>query len=370
MVTTVVSCGTPPGTASLKIPIRSFSRASRLQPVRSSPSSWRFSLFVWESPSSRCLRLIRQSSSHSTVVQLFSSRQLVNKRRLSMKNLLLVLRTLESTHCGALSVLLVASSAHAVPAVSANLLTTPFTQTGLGPPAHTLMSSGVIREKLRPLAPTTTARCKDTSSSTLRFPIQMRQTLTQYPCPASPLHASQRLNLARKPSSTLTTVVQLARMTRLHTSVVPPLTVLAPSRRLRRRLCLHPRIPWGTHCASIHLRRIPSPFFHTIPQLRGCAPHRLVSAYQLELTMTPLTAHLRRQRCHRSPPSCRSTTSPYDARNTDDFHARGVPETIPREIMWTTWKKASLSGTQGETLTARRRTPLRHPTPQSELSAW
>jgi len=278
-----------------------------------------------------------------------------------MKNRSLVLRTLESTHCGALSALLVASSAHAVPAVSANLLATPFTQIGSRPPAHTLMSSGVIREKLRPLAPTTMARCKDTNSSILRFPPRMRQTLTQYPCPASPLHASQRSNLARKLSSTLTIVVQLARMTRLHTSVVPPLTVLAPSRRRRRRLGLHPRIPWGTRCASFHLRRIPGPLFHTIPQLRGCAPHRLVSAYQLELTMTPLKAHLRRQRCHRSPPSCRSTTSPYDAHNIDDFYARGVPETIPGEIMWTTWKKACLSGTQGETLTARRRTPSRLP---------
>lgn len=249
-----------------------------------------------------------------------------------MKNQSLVLKTLELTHCGALSVLSVALSAHAVHAVSANLLATPFTQTGLRPPTHALMSSGVIPEKLRPLAPTTMARCKDISSSTLQSPAQMRQTLIRYPCPASPLHASQRSNLARRPSSTLTIVVYLARMTRLHTSVVSPLTVLAPSRR-RRRVFLHLRISGGTRCASFHLRRIPSP---TIPQLRGCAPHRLVSAYQLKLTMTPLKAHLRPQRCHRSPPSCRSTTHPHDARNTDGFHARGVPETIPREIMWTT----------------------------------
>ena len=248
-----------------------------------------------------------------------------------MKNQSLVLKTLESTHCGALSVLSVALSAHAVHAVSVNQLATPFTRIGLRPPTHALMSSGVIPEKLRPLAPTTMAGCKDISSSTLQFLAQMRQTLTRYPCPVSPLRASQRSNLARKPSSTLTIVIQPARMTRLHTNVVSPLTVQAPLRR--RRVFLHLRISGGTRCVSFHLPRIPCPLFHTIPQWRGCAPHRLVSAYQLELTRTPLTAHLRPQRYHRSPPSCRSTTRRHDARNTNDFHAKGVPETIPGEIM-------------------------------------
>lgn len=281
--------------------IRSFLRASRLQPVRLSPSSWRFSLSVWESPSYRCLRLIRQSSRSSTVVPLSSSRQLGNKRKLSKKNRSLVLRTPESTHCGALLVLLVASSAHAVPAVLANLAAAPSTQVGLRPPVHTLISSGVIRESflaLRPLAPTTMARCKDTSFSTLRFPAQMLETLTQYPWPASPLCASQRSNLAKKTSSTLTTVIPLERMTWPHTSVASPLTVLVPSRRrahLNSRVFLHPRTPRGTRCASFHLRRIPGlGLCDTIPQLRGCAQHRPVLVYQLKPTMTPLTAHLRR----------------------------------------------------------------------------
>src|SRR6266702_1485976 len=143
------------------------------------------------------------------------------------------------------------------------------------------------------------------ASSTNYYGAMQRHQLFDPPVPRSDVGdadsismASQRSNLAKKTSSTLTTVIPLERMTWPHTSVASPLTVLVPSRRrahLNSRVFLHPRTPRGTRCASFHLRRIPGlGLCDTIPQLRGCAQHRPVLVYQLKPTMTPLTAHLRR----------------------------------------------------------------------------